>query len=287
MRTIITTLIAVVLLPPIANGAEPLFADKNLEAAIRWEIYRSTDPAKELEKRALKDLSTFRARGKKIKSLAGIENCINLISLDLANNEIADLSPLAVMKLLQSLDLSRNKVTNIKPVSELVSLQYLKLSKNQVTDLVPLSGLQKLSALYLSDNKLSNITPLAKLTGLASLYMARNQLTDIAPLAKLKRLTSLDLSGNKIADVTPLSQSLPRSYLMLSGNKITDLSPLVTLSEKKEPRPPSYLRLYLSGNPLSDDAHKKQVAQLKSTGIHVYLKRDKGEGTRAQRKEIP
>ena len=76
----------------------------------------------------------------------------------------------------------------------------------------------------------------------------------------------LELGNNRIADVTPLAGLASLRYLELSNNQIEDLAPLVAnigLSEGD--------RVYLSGNPLSDQARNKQIPALEARGVTIHL----------------
>jgi hypothetical protein len=62
--------------------------------------------------------------------------------------------------------------------------------------------------------------------------------------------------------------------LCLERNKFADLTPLMNAAKadaEKEKRWAPYLRLYLAGNPLSDDAKTKQVEALKGIGVRVEI----------------
>ena len=114
--------------------------------------------------------------------------------------------------------------------------------------------------------------PTTGLTKLSSLYLDRNQVSDLSALAKVTRLGSLDLRENKVSDLKPLEKQTELRYLILDKNKITDLSPLVKAAKadaEGEKRFAPYLRLYLTGNPLSDEANSKQVPALKSYGVRI------------------
>ena len=55
-------------------------------------------------------------------------------------------------------------------------------------------------------------------------------------------------------------------------NKIADLTPLVEAAQadaKGDRRWAPYLRLFLAGNPLSEDAKTKQLAALKEAGVRL------------------
>ena len=83
----------------------------------------------------------------------------NLIELNLANNEITDISPLNDMFLphLEIIDLSENKIINISPVAELESeyLSEIYLQNNKIEDLGPFlnSDFKYLELLRVDGNK--------------------------------------------------------------------------------------------------------------------------------------
>ena len=63
-------------------------------------------------------------------------------------------------------------------------------------------------------------------------------------------------------------------YLLLNNNKVTDLQVLVEMAAKDnagEKRISPFWHLYLKGNPLSDAAQGKQLAELKKVGSRVHL----------------
>src|SRR5262245_925510 len=249
-------------------GSAQTFPDKNLEAVVK-EALKETKP---LTDESLSRLFVLEASGKTIKDLTGLEKCKNLSQLKLSNNQIADLKPLKDLTELQSLDLASNKIADLAPLAGLTKLQYLELTNNPVAKLDPLAKLTKLFALYLTNNKVSDLTPLAGLTGLSSLALGNNQVKDLAPLAKVTRLNTLELKENQITDLKPLKGQTDLRILMLERNKLTDLTPLVEAVQadaKGDRRWAPYLRLFLAGNPLSDDAKSKQLAALKAAGVRL------------------
>ena len=153
---------------------------------------------------------------------------------------------------LQSLDLAGNQIRDLTPLKGLTHLQYLELSNNQVAKRT-LAGLTSLTSLYLTGNKVSDIGPLGTLTKLWSLYLGHNQIKDIAALAKVTKISTLELKENQISDLTPLKKQTELMLLLVERNKITDLTPLTEMCKadsRGEKRFAPYLRLYLAGNPL-------------------------------------
>ena len=104
--------------------------------------------------------------------------------------------------------------------------------------------------------------PLATLTHLSSLYLGRNQIQDISMLTKVTHIMTLELRENQIADLTPLTKQTDLNLLLLEKNKIADLTPLVNWAKADAEGPrrfAPFLRLYLTGNPLSEAAKTKQT----------------------------
>lgn len=253
----------------IALVEGPAFADKELEAAVRAVL---REPKVTLTEDKLKNVYVLEVDGKKIRTLAGLEKCNNLAQLKLSHNEISDLKPLKDLGNLQSLDLSNNKIVDVTPLGGLLKLQYLELSNNQIVKVDGLKTLTALSSLYLSGNKIEDIKPLAGLTRLSSLYLGHNQIQDISALAKVTRLMTLELQENQIADLKPLTKQTDLNLLLLEKNKVSDLSPLVDWAKadaEGQKRFAPFLRLYLAGNPLSEEAKSKQIEALKKYGVRI------------------
>jgi internalin A len=246
-----------------------IFSDKNLEAAVRAVLH---EPKGELNDTNLMNVYVLEASSKEIRNLAGLEKCKNLALIKFSKNHVSDLAPLKDLANLQSLDLADNQIKDVTPLAGLTKLQYLELSNNQISKVDSLSGLSNLSALYLSGNQISSIEPLGKLSRLASLSLGHNQIRDLSALTQVTKLSTLDLKDNQIEDLNPLTKQTELSLLMLDRNKITDLGPLVSMAKadaEGAKRFAPYLRLYLSGNPLSETAKSSQLSALKGFGVRV------------------
>eukprot|EP01044_Picomonas_judraskeda_P005280 COSAG03_NODE_494_length_7432_cov_9.546707_2_plen_306_part_00 len=150
--------------------------------------------------------------------------------LDLGDNQITDVAPLASLTALTELDLGNNQITDVAPLASLTALTELDLGDNQITDVAPLASLTALTDLGLGANQITDVAPLASLTALTELVLGGNQITDVAPLASLTALTDLNLAYNQITDVAPLASLTALTGLYLGGNQITDRTPLSHLS---------------------------------------------------------
>gem|GEM_PF-848196 len=281
------------------------FADPNLEAALRQAIGR---PTGRIYKSDLEGLISFSATGRSITDLTGLEHCINLVSLDLRDNQISDISPLAGLTSLEWLDLSYNRISDVSPLAGHTNLKWLYLYNNQIGNISPLANLTNLLYLYLHSNQISNISPLANLTNLTRLllfsnqisdifpltnltklkwlYLQKNQISNISPLANLTSLTQLDLSDNQVGGIAALVNLTNLTYLSLHANQISDISLLANFTDLMWLYLQNDLitniypltqngglgtgdRVYLGGNPLSEDSINIYIPELMARGVIV------------------
>jgi internalin A len=212
----------------------------------------SLDGVEKLENLASLDLTDNRVSD--VGPLAGLEK---LGQLTLTGNEVSDLSPLATLPVLSDLGLSDNEVSDLGPLADVPTLRLLGLAGNRITDLTPLAGATSLTELDLRGNAIDDITPLAALAGLDRLQLAENRVADVTPLGRLTSLTMLDVAGNEVTDVAGLAGCRSLDELWLGRNPLTDVSPLVAL--------PALTGVDLEGVAPSTPG----VAELRARGVHV------------------
>ena len=162
-----------------------------------------------------------------LKPLAGL---VGLKRLILDRNRIADLSPVSGMTELETLSLRGNAISDITALEDLTNLRRLSLEANQIADLSPLTALTDLESLGLDDNEVTDIGPLAAMAQMKSLYLGQNRISDASALAAMTGMHSLRLAGNAIADIAALEGMTSLSWANLDGNRISDLSPLAAMT---------------------------------------------------------
>ncbi len=273
-RSLVLALLGLVCVCPVSG--DELVPDENLRAVVLELKKQRQKPGDEITQEDLRGIYFLNAVGREIKSLAGLEHCINLGELRLADNDITDVSPLGQLKNLQSLDLSNNQVADPSPLGNIAALQYLKLDGNQIEKLDGLGQLKSLNVLYLSRNKISDIRPLKELGKLWTLHLDHNQLEDISPLSELQ-VESLNLSHNRIHDVTPLMAQRRLTFTFLHGNQIEDIGPLVEMARadaENEKRFALFWKLYLANNPLNEGSRQK-LDELREMGVRLNMEYDK------------
>ena len=100
-------------------------------------------------------LTALSAPGLGISDLTGLEYCIDLIILSLANNQISDISALAG---LTNLDLFLNQIIDITALAGLTNLVTLDLAGNAIIDIGPLvanTGIGSGDFVFLEENFVS------------------------------------------------------------------------------------------------------------------------------------
>ena len=85
-------------------------------------------------------LTDLDLRAMDIGDLTGLEYAVNLRSLLMARNHVANLAPIAGLPLLASLDLSANGLSDISSLAAMPSLERIWLNDNAIADIWPLAA---------------------------------------------------------------------------------------------------------------------------------------------------
>jgi len=254
-----------------ATNEVPIFPDKNLEAAVRQQVFAKRYTNSPLTAADVANVSTVIGNFRGITDLTGLEHCKALAALELAGNKIKDLKALSGLRQLQQVILTSNKVSEITPLGTLPALQYIELSHNGIKDLVPLARATNLASVYVGHNKVASIAPLTGLPRLVTLYAEGNGIRSLDGLQNLRSLSGISLSGNRISDVSPLAGLRSPTFIFLERNRVKDLSGWSEWVSKDLAGPRSfapYLQLYLKGNPLGTKS-KALLADWSKQGMRV------------------
>jgi len=103
----------------------------------------------------LEDTDEIELSGSDINDLDGAQLCIHAVTIDLSDNQIADIEPLLDLTLLEELNLSDNRIGLIDGLENLNNLKNLQLSYNCISDISPLFELERLEYVSLEGNKVS------------------------------------------------------------------------------------------------------------------------------------
>lgn len=190
-----------------------------------------------------------------VKSLKGLQYATHLELLDLQENDVTDLSPLAhlprlrtirlwqnglttldglgELPLLAELDVSQNGLRDISALATQTTLTTLRMNRNDVTSLAPLVNLTRLRVLEAFRNPITRLAAVRGLTGLQVLYAGERSLSPgaLAIAANLPNLTRLGLSfaAGAPVDLTPLERLRSLTELQLRGAPLVHLEVLAGL----------------------------------------------------------
>jgi hypothetical protein len=206
-------------------------------------------------------------------SLLLIRNNIHII--DLGNNQITDIGPLAYAlynsPYLTSVSLSNNKINNINPLKTAFynnpKLEIVNLYNNQISDITPLSiafrNNPNLERVSLSKNQISNIYPLQDAfqnnIQFESVGLDYNDIIDINPLAIAfqhnPNFENLYLSNNHVEDISPLYDAFQNNpnltFLRLHNNDIKNINILANAFHNN----PKLTKIDLSNNLIENQIH--------------------------------
>lgn len=149
----------------------------------------------------------------------------SIVSLNVSNKEISDLSGIEGFTSLESLNCNNNRLTALD-VTKNIALKFLLCSSNQLTK-INIDTLEKLATLDCSNNQITELV-LINTAGQAfnplmtSLTCSSNRLTSI-DVHENDALTFLNLSSNSITGTLNISDNLALKSLFCSSNAITSL----------------------------------------------------------------
>ena len=208
--------------------------DANLREVIRDAL--GLPPGAAITSDAMLKLTELLTWGS-VTDLTGLEYATNLTGLNLDNQPISNLSPIAGLIQLEWLGLSHTDVSDISPLASLSQLRSLDLGKFRSRNLD--TGASESLRLFYGHTDVSDISPLASLTQLERLFLGHTGISDISPLASLSQLRSLDLRSTDVSDISPLAS-------------LTQL-----------------VKLNLVDCPLNADAHQTHIPAIQANGTEV------------------
>lgn len=127
--------------------------DKSFYNAIKLREYGNLNI--EFPSYYLEDIEDFELVSYGIETLDGVEHCKHVVTLDLSNNNIVDISELWSLDKLEELYLANNQVGYIDALCNLFRIRVIDLSGNQIDEISPLMELEKLEYVNLVGNKIS------------------------------------------------------------------------------------------------------------------------------------
>ncbi|HPO12100.1 MAG TPA: PASTA domain-containing protein [Candidatus Hydrogenedentes bacterium] len=191
--------------------------------------------------------SALNARNLSIGDLTGLEACSSLTELNLGQNQIVDLSPLAGLTNLVHLDVGfgsdplqnpdefdpmqtgTNLISDFSPLAGLVNLEYLNLMGNTgITSIAPISTMDSLTQLWIGSSPLTDFSPLLDVAdtlmflGDVNCGLQQSDLTIINSLTNLQGLGIIvEPAISDISGLTGLNLSIVLALMMVPVSDIS------------------------------------------------------------------
>ena len=225
-----------------------------------------------------KKLTSLKLEKVNIKKGMDIEFPTGLTEVMFKGCGLKNLKRFLMLPNLVSLDVSDNEILDISDLSKFNGLKELSLANNSIHDLMPINNLKGNIKLNISGIKLDeDILRLLSIMQFEELYVANCDLSSLDFLAGHKEIKRLDISNNSISDIGILKMYRKELiYLNIAWNPIEDLSPLVEwvpctlLNDEKNAEFPG-VEFDMSGIQLEEIEEEKGIHILEEMLFHKLI----------------
>lgn len=237
------------------------------------------------EWKVITDVTELDCSRRGIVSLDGLSSFTAISHLNIAGNDISDLTPLAQLINLEELILGElipwtdelesprrtnrdgTDVSDLSPLNEIPTLKKLQIGIHDLIDLGTLSNQQRFEELNLNGSKIGGeITLLENFVNLTKLHLNATRFTsDMQNYVKVENiefaseflnLEYLDIRNQAISDLSPLSELIRLTELNANGNPIKSLAGLSALNALES----LYVSPELNGHEEAFDQFGKLIA---------------------------
>lgn len=164
-----------------------------------------------------------------IQNFSPIENLYQLEVLNISSTRLDSLTSIKSILGLLSLDISNTLINNISLLNDLIFLQRFNCSFNtNINDLSPIKKLTNIDFLSCSFTSIYDLTPIVNLTKLEILFCSDTLIEDLSPIDYLSEIVAIDVSNTNIEDLSIVNWSKKKylSEIVLYNTKIYSLKPL-------------------------------------------------------------
>lgn len=244
---------------------ESVIADPNLEKAMlknHPNYDKNGDGHFSASELADENVRYINGSSSNVTSLEGLQYATHLTSIDVHDNQISDLTPIADLPNIRFLTLYKNQISDIRPLTGLTKtrLEYLYLENNQIEDISALSEMTALKEVFLNNNLITELPKLDDMTSLTWLIIDHNRLKDITNVKYLTSLEMLYVYANQLSDLSAVGELTNLVSLYTGDNpdvrEFPDLTRCVNLSLYYDSKP----RGMFTGTGLGRDSYKGKLA---------------------------
>ena len=208
----------------IAEGATTTESSAKIkDEKLALAIFKSLGARKKVNAAALAKLDCLQVETEGIKTLAGIEQCVGLRTLDLHVYRLGDLSAIEHLTKLEELALPYG-YENLDAVRPLLRLRRLR---TWAGDLRPIAALTELEDLIAGD--LSSFETIGTFVKLRRLNLGTCRVANLKPFANLLRLVELNIDGLTATDLSPLGGLKNLKQVQITMEAVKSFEPLASL----------------------------------------------------------
>lgn len=180
-----------------------------------------------------------------------------LVTIQLAQTGIKDLSPLGALQNMAVLKANGNLIADLSPLKNVPDLIRLDVSYNKITTLSSADGLGNLGILDLSGNPIESLAGIERFAGLGNLNISATQVRDLSPIESLPRLYNFAASSMVYPESLRTLPAKRYKKLYLNDNGLSDLSSIAGKAGEVN-------ELHVSYNQLTDLAGLSRLPKLKT-----------------------
>ena len=158
----------------------------------------------------IESVTSITCTGCELKSIAGIENFINLEVLAIPNGgtDISDITPASKIAKLKTLVLYGSQVDSLESLENSTNISHLRVTDSKLTSLKGIEKM-KLEIAHFYNNYINDITPLLNSKDtLTNVVIFNNQITSLDGLLDGTSLTSVYADNNNISTLGKISSNI-------------------------------------------------------------------------------
>ncbi len=152
----------------------------------------------------------------------------------LKNGGISSFEDLAMMKNLRSVNIALEDIEDLSPLSALHSIEQLDLRHNPIVDLSPLGGLKKMRELCIYDTQVSSLSVLKDCSMLHNIDAGKTLISSVSGFGGIPALKRLNLPDVPLKSLAGIEEYINLEQLYISNVTDGDLSPLLKLANLRE-----------------------------------------------------
>ena len=158
------------------------------------------------------------------------------------NGGISSIKDLTKLKNLRRLNIALENISDLSPLGDMAELEEISLKHNPIADISPLVKLPSLRELYIYDTNVSDLSALSNSQALEKIDVGRTNINSLTALTGMKNLTDLYAKDITLETLAGIENYPYLQHVSISRVADGELSPLLKLPQLQEVRMDESLR---------------------------------------------